>query len=71
MSSDNPTPLPSVFSPLAMSLLGTGYREATKTRMPRSWFEPMPHTHIALDDAIAQGALFCNMLAESRSAAAK
>jgi len=24
-----------------------------------------PHTHIALDDAIEQGALFCNMLAEN------
>ena len=56
---------------LAMSVLGTGYREATKKRMPRKWFEPMPHTHIALDDAIAQGALFCNILAESRGARAK
>lgn len=56
---------------LAMSMLGTDYREATKKRMPRTWFDPMPHTHIALDDAIAQGALFCNILAESRSVRAK
>ena len=56
---------------LAMSLLGSDYREATKKHMPQSWFEPMPHTHIALDDAIAQGALFCNMLAESRRARTK
>jgi hypothetical protein len=28
------------------------------------WFDPLPHTHRALDDAIEQGALFCNMLAE-------
>ena len=27
----------------------------------------LPHTHVALDDAIAQGALFCNMLKENRS----
>jgi hypothetical protein len=27
----------------------------------------VPHTHVALDDAIEQGLLFCNMLAESRS----
>jgi hypothetical protein len=26
----------------------------------------LPHTHRALDDALEQGALFCNMLAESR-----
>jgi hypothetical protein len=24
-----------------------------------------PHTHIALDEAIEQGALFCNMLADN------
>ena len=26
-----------------------------------------PHTHRALDDAIEQGAVFCNMLVESRT----
>jgi hypothetical protein len=51
---------------LAMALLGTGYREATKRNMPRKWFDPIPHTHIALDDAKGQGALFCNMLKELR-----
>jgi hypothetical protein len=30
--------------------------------MPGSWFDPVPHTHVALDDAIEQGLLFCNML---------
>ena len=50
----------------AMALLGTGYREATKRNMPRAWFDPIPHTHVALDDAIEQGRLFCNMLAEDR-----
>jgi hypothetical protein len=49
---------------LAMALLGTGYREATKRNMPRKWFDPIPHTHVALDDAKGQGALFCNMLRE-------
>jgi hypothetical protein len=47
----------------AMSLLGTEYRASTKRNMPRAWFDPLPHTHKALDDAIEQGALFCNMLA--------
>jgi hypothetical protein len=50
----------------AMALLGTEYRESTKRNMPKRWFDDVPHTHIALDDAIGQGALFCNMLAESR-----
>jgi hypothetical protein len=49
----------------AMALLRTEYREAVKRRMPRRWFDPLPHTHIALDDALEQGALFCNMLAEN------
>lgn len=46
----------------AMALLKTGYRQSTKRRMPRQWFDKQPHTHVALDDAIEQGALFCNML---------
>lgn len=48
----------------AMALLGTPYRDSTKRNMPRRWFDDLPHTHRALDDAIEQGALFCNMLAE-------
>jgi hypothetical protein len=52
---------------LAMAMLGKPYRESTKRNMPRRWFDKLPHTHVALDDAIEQGALFCNMLAELRS----
>lgn len=48
----------------AMSLLGTPYRESTKRNMPPRWFDDLPHTHVALDDALGQGALFCNMLRE-------
>jgi hypothetical protein len=55
---------------LAMTLLGCGYRDATKRNMPAAWFDPLPHTHVALDDAIEQGALFCNMLTELRRLAA-
>lgn len=47
----------------AMAMLKRGYRESVKRNMPRQWFDPIPHTHRALDDAIEQGALFCNMLA--------
>ncbi len=51
----------------AMALLGTEYRESVKRNMPAKWFDDIPHTHVALDDARGQGALFCNMLAARRS----
>jgi hypothetical protein len=47
----------------AMAVLGTEYRESVKRNMPRKWFDDLPHTHVALDDALGQGMLFCNMLA--------
>jgi hypothetical protein len=50
----------------AMAMLGKEYRESSKRNMPRHWFEDLPHTHVALDDAIGQGVLFCNMLRENR-----
>lgn len=46
----------------AMAVLKTEYRESTKRNMPKQWFDNVLHTHVALDDAIEQGALFCNML---------
>ncbi|MDQ3813123.1 MAG: exonuclease [Armatimonadota bacterium] len=49
----------------AMAMLKKDYRDCTKRAMPRRWFDQLPHTHQALDDAIEQGALFCNMLAEN------
>ncbi len=49
---------------LAMALMKTPYRQSTKRHMPKRWFDELPHSHKALDDAIEQGALFCNMLAE-------
>jgi DNA polymerase III alpha subunit (gram-positive type) len=50
----------------AMAMLKLDYRESGKRSMPKRWFDDLPHSHVALDDAIEQGALFCNMLAESR-----
>lgn len=48
---------------LAMAALNCEYRNATKRNMPRTWFdENVPHTHVALDDAIEQGQLFFNVL---------
>lgn len=55
----------------AMAMLKTGYRDSTKRNMPKRWFDELPHTHCALDDAIEQGALFCNMLAEHLRAGQK
>jgi hypothetical protein len=51
---------------LAMAALDTEYRKAVKGNMPRTWFETRPHDHVALDDAIGQGILFCNALAAVR-----
>ncbi len=47
---------------LAMVALNSDYRSASKKNMPKEWFDELPHTHKALDDAIGQGALFCNIL---------
>jgi DNA polymerase III alpha subunit (gram-positive type) len=55
----------------AMALLGTDFRETVKATMPKAWFDELPHTHRALDDAIGQGALFCNMLAWARERGAQ
>ena len=49
-----------------MATLGTEYRATVKRNMPRHWFDDLPHSHKALDDAIEQGALGCNILAENR-----
>ncbi|MDB5290137.1 MAG: exonuclease [Phycisphaerales bacterium] len=51
----------------AMAMLGDEYRKSVKRNMPRRWFDDHPHTHVALDDAIGQGLLFCNMLAENQA----
>jgi hypothetical protein len=49
----------------AMAMLRKEYRQSSKRNMPARWFDELPHTHRALDDAIEQGALFCNMLREN------
>jgi hypothetical protein len=49
----------------AMAVLKTDFKKTVKGKMPRHWFEKLPHTHVALDDAIEQGILFCNILAEN------
>lgn len=51
----------------AMAMLGRPYRACVKRNLPKRWFDAeFPHRHRALDDALEQGAMFLNMLAESR-----
>ncbi len=52
---------------LAFAMTGLPYRKAIKPRLPKHWFDELSHTHVALDDAIEQSALFCNMLADLRA----
>ncbi len=49
----------------AMAMMKKEFNRSGKRHMPQRWFENLPHTHRALDDALEQGALFCNMLAEN------
>jgi hypothetical protein len=51
----------------AMAVLGTTFKGTSKRKMPKEWFAEVPkHTHVALDDAIEQGKLFCNILAHAQ-----
>ena len=52
----------------AMAMLRKEYRSSIKRHMPKRWFSRRPHTHVALDDALEQGELFCRMLAENTRA---
>jgi DNA polymerase III alpha subunit (gram-positive type) len=47
-----------------MGLRGKDYRHSGIEYLPKRFFDDLPHTHVALDDALEQGALFCNLLAE-------
>lgn len=51
---------------MAMTMLGKEFHRSTKSNMPKRWFVERRHSHVALDDAIEQGLLFCAMLEESR-----
>jgi len=47
----------------ACAKLGLPFRQTTKKNMPLKWFLGLPkHTHVAVDDAIEQGALFIKIL---------
>lgn len=46
----------------AMAMLKKTFRSTTKRAMPRTWFDQFPHTHVALEDSLEQGALAVNMI---------
>jgi hypothetical protein len=49
----------------AMGMRKSTYQKTSRTYLPKRWFDERPHTHVALEDALEQGALFCNMVAEN------
>lgn len=49
-----------------MAVLKIDFKDTTKKKFPKVWFGKGRHSHVALDDAIEQGELFCNILKESR-----
>jgi hypothetical protein len=46
----------------AMAFLQRNYKESGKEKLPTAWLEERSLSHVALDDAIQQGKLFCNLL---------
>lgn len=46
----------------AMALMKTEYSKINKKSFPQEWLTSPSLTHIALEDALVQGELFCNML---------
>ncbi|WP_303900841.1 exonuclease [Thiohalomonas denitrificans] len=49
----------------AMGMRKKDFRHAGKNYLPKRWFSPQAHTHVALDDAREQGELFMNMMREN------
>lgn len=49
---------------MAMCLLDKPFRKCNKRSFPARWFSPRKHTHVAIDDALEQGEMFCKMLKE-------
>jgi len=47
----------------AMAVLKKPFYYVTKSQMPSEWFDSSRKSHVALEDAIEQGQLFCNMVA--------
>lgn len=46
----------------AMAVLKRPFSQCSKDYLPQHWFDQVPRKHVALDDAMVQGLLFCNIL---------
>ena len=46
------------------AVLKKPFRDSTKRNMPSRWFPEHKHTHVAVEDAVEQGALFMNIYLE-------
>lgn len=55
----------------ALGYLGSTFQGASPHHFPKAWFEKLPHTHIALDDALEQGIVFCNLLQAAKEKRSK
>lgn len=51
---------------VALGYLGGTFQGASPHHFPKAWFENLPHTHIAIEDALEQGIAFCNLLGEAK-----
>lgn len=49
----------------AMGMRKSDFYTTARSYLPKRWFDERPHSHVALEDALEQGALFCNMYAEN------
>ena len=49
----------------AMGMRRKPFMKTGKHFLPKRWFDDLPHTHVALDDAREQGAMFLNMFLEN------
>ena len=50
----------------AMPVLGKDFSKCGKRNYPARLRAPVPHTHVALEDALEQGLLFCNLMQEAK-----
>ena len=48
----------------AASYLKCNFSESAKRNYPKRWFDNIPHTHVAIDDALGQGAMAINIMRE-------
>lgn len=49
----------------AMVMMKKPFHSIRKSTMPKRWFDQCKKSHVALDDALEQGLLFCNMFREN------